>query len=89
VCFLNSQRIYLFRCGTTALYALTDDSTGRNLPTHACQAGWRFERSVTLRSDKNSPKHELNKATLAAIAKHGFYMIHAAIQAFPVATIHG
>ena len=31
-------------------------------------------------------KHELTKATLAAIAKHGFYLTHAAIHALPVAT---
>ena len=31
-------------------------------------------------------KHELTKATLAAIAKHGFYLTHAAIHALPFAT---
>ena len=81
----NQQKIYVFRCGTTALYGLTADSTGRNLPTHACQAGWRFEQSVTLRLDKCSPKSELNKTTLAAIAKHGFYLTHAAIHVLPAA----
>ena len=61
---------------------------GRNLPTHACQAGWRFEQSITLRSDKNSSKHELTKATIAAIAKHGFYLTHAATHGLPVAIAH-
>jgi hypothetical protein len=39
-----------------------------------------------LRLDKNSPNYELIEATLAAIAKHGFYLTHSAIHGFPVAT---
>jgi hypothetical protein len=84
----NSQKIYVFRCGTTALYALTADRTGLNLPTQACQAGWRFEQSIKLRLDNSSLEQELTKATLAAIAKHGFYLTHAAIHGLPVATAH-
>jgi hypothetical protein len=38
--------------------------------------------------DRNSPKYELTEATLAAIAKHGFYLTHAAIHGLPVATAH-
>jgi hypothetical protein len=79
----NSRKIYVFRCGT-ALYALTFDSTGGNLPPGACCTGWQFEQSITFRLDNRSPKHDLAKATLAAIAKHGFYITHAAIPALPV-----
>jgi hypothetical protein len=85
---LNSKKIYVFCCGATSLYALTADSTGWSLPTQACQAGWRFERSIMLQLDKNSPNYELNIVTLAAIATHGFYLTHAAIHAVPVATAH-
>lgn len=49
-------------------------------------AGWQFEQSITLRLDKSTPKHELIKATLAAIGKHGFYLTHAALQTLPVAS---
>jgi hypothetical protein len=82
----KSQKIYVFRYEGTALYALTADSTGQNLPWQACPAGWQFEQSITLWLDKSSPKHELIKATLAAIGKHGFYLTHAALQTLPVAT---
>jgi hypothetical protein len=75
----GSRKIYVFRYGTTALYALTSDGAGRNLPPQADPAGWRLEESVTLRRDKNSPKYELINATLAAIKKHGFILTHAAI----------
>jgi hypothetical protein len=34
--------------------------------------------------DKSSPKHDLIKATLAAIRKHGFYLTHAALQNLPL-----
>jgi hypothetical protein len=37
-----------------------------------------------LRLDKSSPKHDLIKATLAAIGKHGFYLTHAALQNLPL-----
>jgi hypothetical protein len=72
----------------TALYALTNDRFGRNLPSQAGPAGWQLEESVTLRRDKRSPKYELIKATLAAIAKHGFILTHAAIQPLPVTIAH-
>ena len=85
----NSKKIYAFRCGTSALYALTADSTGRNLPTHPCPAGWQFECSITLHLGDSSQKHELANATLAAIAKHGFYLTHTAAEVPPFATIHG
>jgi hypothetical protein len=81
----NSHKLYVFRYGTTALYALTTDSTGRNLPSQTGAKSWRFKEPVTLEQDKSSPKYELIKATLAAIAKHGFILTHAAIQPLPVA----
>jgi hypothetical protein len=80
----TSQKIYVFRCGASALYALTADIAGPNLPLPACPAGWRFKQSVTLRLDKSSPNHELIEATRAAIAKHGFYLTHAAVHGLPV-----
>jgi hypothetical protein len=84
----NSHKIFVFRCGASALYALTADSTGRNLPSAACPAGWRFEQSITLHFDNSSSNHELMEVTRAAIAKHGFYLTHAAIQGLPVLTAH-
>ena len=35
-----------------------------------------------------SPDYELNRAILAAIAKDGFYIMHAAIQVLPIAAAH-
>jgi len=43
---------------------------------------------MTLRCDESSPKYELTKATLAAIAKHGFCLTHAAIHPLPIETEH-
>jgi hypothetical protein len=80
----NSHKICVFRYGATALYALTADSTGQNLPLLASPVGWQFVQSIMLRLDKSSPKHDLIKATLAAIGKHGFYLTHAALQALPL-----
>jgi hypothetical protein len=81
----QTKTIYIFRCGTTAIFALTADRMGRNLPLQVCgPAGWHFERSVTLQSDKDKRRRESTRATLAAIAKHGFHLTHAAIHAMPI-----
>lgn len=74
----------MFRYGATALYALTGDSTGQNLPSLASPESWQFERPTTLQLDKGSPKHELIKATLVAIRKNGFYLTHAALHVLPI-----
>ncbi len=67
------------------LFALTADRTGRILPLQICgPAGWQFEQSVTVRSDKKQRRRESTRATLAAIAKHGFYLTHAAIHTLPI-----
>jgi hypothetical protein len=74
-----AKTIYVFRCSGTGLYALTTDPTGRILPSRIYpRIRWRFERSATLRVEKNSPKQEIMRATPDAIAKQGFYLTHGA-----------
>jgi hypothetical protein len=86
----RSKTIYVFRCGTTALFALTADRTGQILPSQICgSAGWHLERSVTFRSDRDEGQRESIRATLAAIAKRGFYLTHAAIHTLPIDYISG
>jgi hypothetical protein len=76
------QTIYLFRCGESGLYAFTADPKGHILPSRIYpRVRWRFERPVTLRLEKNSPRREIAKAALDAIARHGFHLAHAAINA--------
>ena len=82
----TSKTIYVFRCGATALYALTVDSTGQNLPSIGHTGAWRFEQSLKLGLDDGAPKQELIKATLAAIATHGFHLMQTAIDALPLAS---
>ena len=82
---LRSKTIYVFRCGTTALFALTADRTGQSLPSQICgQAGWTFEGSVTLQPEKDERFRESMRATMAAIAKHGLYLTHSAIHTLPI-----
>jgi hypothetical protein len=64
---------------------LTADPTGQVLPSQfAGRAGWTLERSVALRTGEGGRGSESIRATLAAIAKHGFYLTHAAIPATPL-----
>lgn len=71
------------------LYALTNDVSGRNLVLQTGTENWRFESSITLRRDKNSQKYKLIKATLAALAKHGYILTYSAIQPFPTSHHRG
>jgi hypothetical protein len=78
----STKTIYVFRCGETGLYAFTADPKGHILPSQIYpRVRWRFHRSLTLRSDRNSPKGKMVKATLVAIAKHGFHLTHIAANA--------
>jgi hypothetical protein len=80
----RAKTIYVFRCKGTGLYALTTDRTGHILPSRIYpRIHWRFERRVTVQ--KNSPKQKNVRATLDAIAEHGFYLTHKAIDAELVA----
>jgi hypothetical protein len=77
-----AKTIYLFRCGESGLYAFTADPSGHILPSRIYpQIRWRFERPVMLQPDRNSPKREIVRAILDAIAKHGFHLTHVAVNA--------
>jgi hypothetical protein len=77
-----AKTVYLFRCGESGLYAFTADPSGHVLPSRIYpQIRWRFERRVTLRSDENSLRRKIVSKILDAIAEHGFYLTHAAVNA--------
>jgi hypothetical protein len=79
-CLSLAKTIYVFRCDGSGLYAFTGDSKGHILPSRIYpRIRWRFE--LTLRLDRNSPKGKMVKSTLDAIAKHGFHLTHAAVNA--------
>jgi len=83
-----AKTIYLFRCGESGLYAFTADPSGHILPSRIYpRIRWRFERRVTLRPDKTSPKWQIASAILDAIAEHGFHLTHAAVTAEHCATL--
>jgi hypothetical protein len=83
-----TNTIYLFRCGDSGLYALTEDSSGSTLPSRIYpQIRWRFERLVTVRTDSNSLKQKIMQAILDSIAKEGFKLIHASVSPELYATL--
>jgi hypothetical protein len=87
-CLSLATTIYLFRCGESGLYAFTADPSGHVLPSRIYpQIRWRFERSVTVRPDRNSSKQRNASAILDAIAEHGFHLTHAAVNAEHCATL--
>jgi hypothetical protein len=75
-----ANRIYVFRCGESGLYAFTADRKGRMLPSQIYpQIIWRFEQALTLRVDENSSRDQILKAALDGVARVGFHLIHGAI----------
>jgi hypothetical protein len=72
--------IYLFRCGESGLYAFTSDRKGRVLPSRLYpRMLWRFAQIVTLPLNKSSPGEKMFSAILDGIERHGFHLIHAAL----------
>jgi hypothetical protein len=81
-----AEAIYLFRCGETGLYAFTADPNGQILPSVIYpQIKWRLEQRV--RPATNSPGRKIARATLDAIAKHGFHLTHSAVNSAPHAAL--
>jgi hypothetical protein len=79
------KAIHVFRCGTSGLYALTNDRNGSILPAAVCcPAGWEFQRTIALPPLTALRKSELVRATVSAIESQGYYLSHAAIGGLPL-----
>ena len=77
-----AKTIYVFRCGESGLYAFTTDPKGRVLPSRIYpRVHWRFERRLTERLGRKSPKENAMRLTLDAIVEHGFQLSHVAVNA--------
>ena len=75
-----ANRIYVFRCNETGLYAFTADREGCMLPSQMYpQITWQFEYTLLLRLDGNSWRDQILRVTLDGVAERGFHLIHAAL----------
>jgi hypothetical protein len=75
----RNNTVYVFRCGESGLYALTQDRTGKLLPSEIYpRVHWQLKRRITLGRGKYPIKTDLIKSTLKAIRMQGFYLTHAA-----------
>jgi hypothetical protein len=75
----RNNTVYVFRCGESGLYALTQDRTGKVLPSKIYpRVHWQLKRRISLGREKYPIKMDLIKATLKAIRTQGFYLTHAA-----------
>jgi hypothetical protein len=61
-----STTVYLFQCGASDRYALSEDATGCNLPLDG-SAPWLLRSSIS--------KDDLNEETLAAVANDGYCIL--------------
>ncbi len=76
----SAQRIFVFRCNESGLYAFTTDREGRMLPSHMYpQITWTFEHTLMLRLNGNSWRDQILRVTLDGVAERGFHLIHAAL----------
>jgi hypothetical protein len=71
---LDSRPAFLFRCGDSNLCAITLDDTGKNLPKHECEDGWRLLQGFALGVQEPVPASIDPEKVIAGIDARGFYI---------------
>jgi hypothetical protein len=70
----DALRAYLFECGDDALFAVTLDPTGSNIPQKTCPQGWRRIAEFALGVHEPIPVAIAPERILQAIRSIGYYI---------------
>lgn len=70
----TSRTAYLFQCEDEDLYAVSHDSTGRNIPRSPCTNGWRLCEEFQLGRHSPVPAPIMAEPILKGILDTGYYM---------------
>ncbi len=65
------MKVYIFRCGTTLLWCVTEDSRGANLPYEKC-TDWKYFGRIEV--DPNGILHDDLDGIIAEIEENGFWI---------------
>jgi hypothetical protein len=71
---LDSVTAYLFECGDDALFAVSVDPAGSNLPQKTCPQGWRRIAEFALRVHETPPVAIDPERILRAVRSIGYYI---------------
>jgi hypothetical protein len=78
---MSSEAVHVFVCGTPAkgaLFAVTNDRTGSNLPRSECPTGWAFEKSVDMCHVGTAVGSRANaSAAIADLSRSGYHIFKA------------
>ena len=70
----DSVTAYLFECGDDALFAVTLDPAGSNIPQRTCPQGWRRIAAFALGVHEPIPVAIAPERILQAIRSIGYYI---------------
>jgi hypothetical protein len=70
----DALEAYLFQCGDTGLFAVSLDSTGRNIPRSACVEGWRLRTAFRLGVRDAVPAAIPPEPILRGVRAVGYYV---------------
>ena len=70
----KSHPAFLFQCGDEALFAVTPDKAGTNLPRSSCTQGWLLRQEFVLGIADGAPRAIDPKRVLRRIGDQGFYI---------------
>jgi hypothetical protein len=77
----HTQTAYLFQCGDEALFAVSADKAGRNIPRSSCTQGWLMRQEFRLGTQDPVPFAMDAEPILRGIIAKGYYIWRATVPA--------
>lgn len=70
----DAQTAYLFQCKCDDLFAVSHDSTGRNIPRNTCAEGWSLLQEFQLGIHDDVPAPIMPEPIIRGILAVGYYI---------------
>ena len=75
----DAQTTYLFQCGDEALFAVSPDKAGTNIPRSSCTQGWLLRQEFQLGRQGAVPAAIGPEPVLRSIIDKGYYIWRAGL----------
>jgi hypothetical protein len=70
----DARTAYLFQCGDEALFAVSPDRAGNNIPRTSCTQGWLLKEEFQLGAHDPVPAAISPEPILRSVIAKGFYI---------------
>lgn len=70
----DARTAYLFQCGDEALFAVSPDKAGNNIPRTSCTQGWLLKQEFQLGAHDPVPTAISPQPILRSIIAKGYYI---------------